>query len=805
MKFVSARTCALLLLLVGYSPGAAIAQRAFALVIGISKYPPTSGVQPLAFADSDAVAFAQFLTSNEGGGFTVRTILNRDADRSGIYAGIQWLHRNVRPADVAYVFFSGHGAVKNGRGYLLPSNGRLEDPGAEGIRFDEFRQEIVSTVDARAIVFFIDACHAAAMGVEGGRAKGEADVATALTAEWNRYFSQPGQTDDPRSIAFWATGSGQLAYEDSIHLRHGVFTHFLLEGLRGAAETRTAGAYGDGWIRVGELAQYVTRRVGDYSRDTLHNPQDPRISADADFEFPLAEAPLSLRPLAAAPLLPRPLAATPLSPRPRPSESHPAPPANPPTVSGNSLPNLLPRDTLRIGPSLGERGASTGVSQNDSTARMNEIAQGIHVNRQASTSLRALVTEFGGVHMDQTPADVRRTLGAPTSSSEFDSYDDSAYTINYFNNALGVTVNYSTRRVFHVAVDDPGRLSSVLRRRGISSPLLNLNGSSLSQLLGILGPDGHEGEPGREDHKFYILVAPNKIANIWVRCSQSQGNRCVIEEIMWERDWPLDVVQRAQAVAQAVLKIEEYGHLVAQSPGNAAYQYNLGLALSVVGDTVAAAAAFRRASEIAPNMAEAGVALRRAEATLAAARDSVSRLRTKLLGRPGDFGIYQALVDLLHEKLFLSTEAVDIHRQWLANHPNDHYARVNITEAYLTANQLSQADSALTAALADTHTTPDERVPLTVLAIITEYARQQPERVPALLATLRRDVNSRANAYYSINWTFNGTIHYIRTQGRLDRVRPALIELIGAVNARTYAESVRKLDLAATALLTNAR
>jgi hypothetical protein len=772
MKFVSARTCALLLLLVGYSPGAAVAQRAFALVIGISKYPPTSGVQPLAFADSDAVAFAQFLTSNEGGRFTVRTILNHDADRSGIYAGIQWLHRNVRPADVAYVFFSGHGAVKNGRGYLLPSNGRLEDPRAEGIRFDEFRQEIVSTVDARAIVFFIDACHAAAMGVEGGRAKGEADVATALTAEWDRYFSRPGQTDDPRSIAFWATGSGQLAYEDSIHLRHGVFTHFLLQGLRGAAETRTAGAYGDGWIRVGELAQYVTQRVGAYSRDTFHHPQDPRISADADFEFPLAAAPLA--------------------PRPRLSDSHPVPqpPAElqravgqpPHTVAGAVQPANPPTDSH----ATDQRPPSVGI----------------YVNRQASTSLRALVTEFGGVHVDQSPAEIRRTLGAPTSSSEFDSYDDSAYTINYFNAALLVTVKYSTRRVLHVSVDDPGRLSPELRRRGISSPLLRLNGSSISELREILGP---EGQHWGETYKFYILVAPNKIANLWVRCSQSQGNRCVVEEIMWEPDFSSDGPNTVVHSAQAALKIEEYGHLVAQSPGNAAYQYNLGLALSAVGDTVAAATAFRRASEIAPDMAEAGVALRRAEATLAAARDSVSRLRTALLGRPDDFNVYQALTGLLHEKLFLSTEAVDIHRQWLANHPNDHYARVNITEAYLTANQLSQADSALTAALADTHTTSGERVPLTVLAIITRYARQQPERVPPLLATLRRQVNGRASAYYPINWTFNGTIHYLRSQSRLDRLRPALIDLIGAVNAPTHAESVRKLDLAATALLANAR
>ncbi len=62
---------------------------------------------------------------------------------------------------------------------------------------------------------------------------------------------------------------------------HGVFTHYLLEGLKGKADGLIEK---DGIITLNEIFQYTSQRV---ARET-GNKQHPVLSGDFDEDFPLA-------------------------------------------------------------------------------------------------------------------------------------------------------------------------------------------------------------------------------------------------------------------------------------------------------------------------------------------------------------------------------------------------------------------------------------------------------------------------------------------------------------------------------------
>ncbi len=65
-------------------------------------------------------------------------------------------------------------------------------------------------------------------------------------------------------IILTASGANEVSEEDE-KLEHGVFTYYLLEGLRGKADID-----GDGLVTVDEAYRYVSKRVPDATNQTQH-------------------------------------------------------------------------------------------------------------------------------------------------------------------------------------------------------------------------------------------------------------------------------------------------------------------------------------------------------------------------------------------------------------------------------------------------------------------------------------------------------------------------------------------------------
>ena len=133
---------------------AAQAERRVALVIGNGAYRHST---PLPNPANDARAMAALL---EGLGFEVanRTIGMIDLDLAGMKNALAAFGRSARGADIAAVFYAGHGLEVNGENWLLPVDARLSDE--FGLQLEAMPLATVLTFAnaARVRMVLLDAC-----------------------------------------------------------------------------------------------------------------------------------------------------------------------------------------------------------------------------------------------------------------------------------------------------------------------------------------------------------------------------------------------------------------------------------------------------------------------------------------------------------------------------------------------------------------------------------------------------------------------------------------------------------------------
>ncbi len=233
---------------------------AHAVVIGINEYrDPT--IRDLRFARADAEAVYEALTDPEVGRFSpenVTLLLDEQATERNIRKAIgTTLPRRTGPQDTVFIFYAGHGAPvinpgnRSGDGMekvLVPFDAEQDDLRSTGISMDAI-QQFFHWIASKQVLFFIDSCYS---GMAGGRTFEHPDFTTraALTDDFlNRLSEGEGR------LIVTACGVNEVALETE-GMGHGLFTHFLLEGLRGKADRDR-----DGLVTIDELYQYVYDHV----------------------------------------------------------------------------------------------------------------------------------------------------------------------------------------------------------------------------------------------------------------------------------------------------------------------------------------------------------------------------------------------------------------------------------------------------------------------------------------------------------------------------------------------------------------
>jgi len=234
----------------------------WAAVIGISDY-QSPVIRQLRYADRDAEAFYQYLiTPLDSGGrgvsqANIRRLINKDATRSNIVEAIKDFMKNAIEEDIVIIFFAGHGVPDPFRPdvpYLLAYDSDVTRPAATAVEMKEIHAAIRDYIKAKKVIVFADACHSAGISgdvAERGQHNGE------LVNKFLEEIAKAGNS----VLTFSASEANEFSQESPLWGGgHGAFTYYLLEGLKGKANTDS-----DPIVRLGELVDYVNQNV---RRDT---------------------------------------------------------------------------------------------------------------------------------------------------------------------------------------------------------------------------------------------------------------------------------------------------------------------------------------------------------------------------------------------------------------------------------------------------------------------------------------------------------------------------------------------------------
>ncbi|MEW6730366.1 MAG: caspase family protein [Acidobacteriota bacterium] len=254
----------------------------WAIVVGIShyKYGDQSigdvRIRNLRYATRDAEAVYDFLIS-ENGGFQkdhVRKLVNEDATKANVEAALFQFLKQAREQDYVFLFFASHGAYPpeqsgpNQTPYLILYDTHPQRIAETGLGVDVIGRAL-KQLPARKGLFISDACHSGGLEFASGRSSND-------EARVRSYLREQVAASKEGIVYLSAANSVEKSYEYP-ELEHGVFTYYLLEGLRGNARGSRADV-----ITIRDLWIYVQKRVAERTENRQHptlgqNRYDPDL------------------------------------------------------------------------------------------------------------------------------------------------------------------------------------------------------------------------------------------------------------------------------------------------------------------------------------------------------------------------------------------------------------------------------------------------------------------------------------------------------------------------------------------------
>ncbi len=271
----------------------------YALLIGIDRYAPATGVNSLEGPVNDATALRQTLASGwEFKPENIKTLFDSDATRARILTAIDGYASTLKPGDFLFLFYSGHGTSWFAKG--MPQTGITVDTGAivsydlKLIVGNLDLQPRLQKLDGIAEVFAVfDSCYSGNSIKSIAIAPSKylpAELFEALPSapsaslsqydrqfsDFTRFTSAPDAYPYQRVLYLSAASKAEQAVDipkqlisQGFHtldgLPHGALTDALLRGLRGEADTNH-----DNKITYEELYQFARNTV---SRQFPQTPQ----------------------------------------------------------------------------------------------------------------------------------------------------------------------------------------------------------------------------------------------------------------------------------------------------------------------------------------------------------------------------------------------------------------------------------------------------------------------------------------------------------------------------------------------------
>lgn len=194
------------------------------------------------------------------------------------------LAAKTKENDTVLLAFAGHGvSLPSRRGgtdfqqYLCPSDAEVEVDADTGRIFTdtllplkEIDRLLVEESKAKTRIMFLDACRDKEV-IFKTRSLNDSNREIDMLADLKSIMTQKLETSGLFRLSSCA--DNQKAYEDP-GAKHGVFSHFLIHGLGGAADEN-----GDKQITLSELNNYVSLYTEHYVRTTFKDEQTPTFSS----------------------------------------------------------------------------------------------------------------------------------------------------------------------------------------------------------------------------------------------------------------------------------------------------------------------------------------------------------------------------------------------------------------------------------------------------------------------------------------------------------------------------------------------
>lgn len=255
----------------------------WAVIIGVSRY-ENPGIPNLMYPDDDAQSYYEFLKTKQGGAFEenhIRLLLNEQATLENVRSALFEFLRQAIDTDFITIFFSGHGTPEPGNPnnmYLLTYDSDPRKLATTAFPMWDVNTALSRYIAAKKVVIFTDACHSGGILATGVAEKGFIGGESNLI---NRYLADLANAKDG-IVVFTASQPGEVSQERE-DLGHGVFTYYLLEGLRGKADLNN-----DYTVTVGELMDFVEDQV---KRATNGNQRPLRSATVFDHDLPMSVLP----------------------------------------------------------------------------------------------------------------------------------------------------------------------------------------------------------------------------------------------------------------------------------------------------------------------------------------------------------------------------------------------------------------------------------------------------------------------------------------------------------------------------------
>ena len=250
----------------GQSTAAAQGKK-YALLVGVRQYDQNE-LRSLPFSEADVTELGRVLKEAEylpDNVVLMTQTLGAENSRylplaANIRKELRLLLRNRGRGDTVLIALAGHGVQfkKNADQYFCPMDAQLSDKNTL-ISIGEIYKEL-EKCHASVRLLLVDACRNNPQ-TERARSAGEVEIES---------VTRPPAQEPPGGVAaLFSCKGGEKAFEHE-ELRHGVFFHFIIEGLRGKAD-----ADHDRKVDLDELMLYAKKQVPEYVRTKLGAVQTP--------------------------------------------------------------------------------------------------------------------------------------------------------------------------------------------------------------------------------------------------------------------------------------------------------------------------------------------------------------------------------------------------------------------------------------------------------------------------------------------------------------------------------------------------